>query len=100
MADSPVACSLEGPRMKTRRDEWRDLLVPNLIERAFIPGGIRLVLRAAPGVASELERLIALERSCCAWIDWKVGEGEVLRVEATADQEEGMVLLRDWFQGP
>lgn len=99
MQGIPVACSLDGLGMKTRSDEWRELIVPNVVDRRVIPSGAGFSLRTSPDVHEELKRLVALESSCCAWIDWTVDAGEVLRVEATAEQEQGVALLRDWF-GP
>ncbi|MFN2388957.1 MAG: hypothetical protein ABR575_05050 [Actinomycetota bacterium] len=95
--DPQVACSLGGQSMKTRTDEWRQLLTANIVETLAIPGGVRLSLRSSPAVVHELDRLIALESSCCAWIDWRVDDGPRLQVDATAEQEEGAALLRDWF---
>lgn len=99
MSEIPIACALGPQTMKTRRDEWRSFLVPNVVDRAPIPAGVRLVLRPSPGARNKLERLIALENSCCAWINWIVREGSLLEVDATTDDEAGVMVLRDWF-GP
>jgi hypothetical protein len=42
-----------------------------------------------PGVRDELERLIAAERDCCAFLGWEVAfsEGE-LHVHITGDPDE------------
>ena len=97
MTEIPIACTLGSGDMKSRGDEWRSLLAPNLVDRSLIPGGVRMVLKPSPGTKEELDRLIALEGSCCAWIRWKVSEGSVLEVDATAEQEQGVAQLRDWF---
>ena len=97
--DIPIACSLDADTQKARGNEWRRLLQANLIERGTIPGGVRMVLRSAPGVAAELRRLIALENGCCAWINWDLEEGNRLRVSATAHQEQGRKQLEAWYLG-
>lgn len=97
MTHIPVACSLDANAMKTRSDDWRTLLAPNLIERVPIAGGVRMILRNSPEAVAELHRLIALENSCCAWINWTVEEGGHLRVDATTDQNQGTELLEAWF---
>lgn len=97
MSEIPIACSLGSQGMKTRGEEWRSVVVPNVVNRAAIPGGVRLVLRASAATRDELERLIALENSCCAWINWTVREGSMLEVDATTDREGGATLLREWF---
>jgi hypothetical protein len=98
MAEIPVACSLGVHDMRPREEEWRSLLVPIVVERSEIPGGVRLVLERSSGTKQELERLIALEKSCCAWIGWGLREASsVLVLEATAESGEGEAVLRDWF---
>lgn len=99
MKEIPIACSLGSDGMRTRRDEWRSLLAPNLVDRSVIEGGVRLVLTRSSNAKAELERLIALESSCCAWIDWTVREDALIEVDATAEKDEGVALLRQWF-GP
>lgn len=97
MTEIPIACSLGPNGQRSRGDEWRDLLVPNLLDSQSIPGGIRLVLRATPGVRSELDRLIDLENSCCTWINWGVEQTDVIHVDVTAEQEAGSQKPREWF---
>ena len=99
MTDGPIACSLDVYGKATRAEEWRDLLGRDVMERAIIPGGIRLVVPVSGKVSAQLKRLIAFERSCCPWISWTVDEGASLRVDATAGRPEGVILLREWF-GP
>lgn len=98
--DIPVACGLGVAGMKTRVEEWQDLIAGNLVQSQAIPGGLRLVLRPSAVTNAELRRLVALENSCCAWIDWSIDEGAMLQVEATTTQEQGVTLLREWFSPP
>ena len=97
MTRIPVACSLDVAGMTTTGLAWRKLLTTSLIQRAEIPGGVRMVLKKSPQTEAELRRLIELEKSCCAWIHWTLEEGAGIRVDATADQEEGAQLLAEWF---
>ena len=99
MSDGPIACLLDAYGKTTRAEEWQDLLGRDDMERAIIPGGIRLVAPSSGEVSAQLKRLIAFERSCCPWIRWTVDEGASLRVDATARRPEGVILLREWF-GP
>lgn len=57
-----------------------------LVKRHRVPGGIRL--SPAPGAADALTELIDLERECCAWINFLVGEGSVVTLTAPGDGEE------------
>ena len=99
MAETPVTCTLGSQGMRTREEEWRSLLTPNVVDRCVIANGARLVLKSSPGTKEELERLIALESTCCAWIDWDVREESPssLTVDATTKREESVALLREWF---
>jgi hypothetical protein len=56
-----------------------------LVRREPVPGGIRL--SPAPGAAAALIELIDLERECCAWIHFDVGESSVVTLTADADGE-------------
>jgi hypothetical protein len=97
LSEIPISCSLDPDTQKSRGDDWRKVLAPNLIERVAIPGGVRMILRSSPQTSAELRRLIALENSCCAWIKWAVEEADLLRVDATTDREDGADLLEEWF---
>lgn len=65
-----------------------------LVERDLVPGGIRL--RAAPGAVAALIELIDLERECCAWINFEVGDGSVVTLTADGD---GEAVLAGMFEG-
>jgi hypothetical protein len=56
-----------------------------LVAREPVPGGIRL--RPEPGAAAALIELIDLERECCAWIDFEVGEDSAVTLTAEGDGE-------------
>lgn len=56
-----------------------------LVERQLVAGGIRL--SPAPGAAAALVDLIDLERECCAWIKFHVGDGSVVTLTAPGDGE-------------
>lgn len=99
MGETPIACTMDSRDMRTRQEEWRSLLVSIVIDRSLVAGGVQLVIKNSADTKQELERLIALERSCCAWIHWQVRgkPPSLLLVEATAEQKEGEALLREWF---
>jgi hypothetical protein len=89
----PIACTLSSSDLADREGAWRKLLGSGLVERDQVPGGIRL--RPEPGAADALIQLIDLERECCAWIKFEVGDGSV--VTLTADRE-GEVVLTEMFK--
>jgi hypothetical protein len=60
-----------------------------------VPGGIRL--SPAPCAAAALIELIDLERECCAWIQFEVGEGTVVTLTA---EGEGAAVLAGMLEAP
>jgi hypothetical protein len=86
MADTPpIACTLSAADLEDREGAWRKLMASGLIERDFVPRGIRL--SPAPGAAAALIDLVNLERDCCAWIHFDVGDGSVVTLTADGDGE-------------
>jgi len=86
MAETPpIACALSTSELEDREGAWKKLLHSGLVERDLVPGGIRL--RPAPGAATALIDLIALERECCAWIQFDVGDGSFVTLTAEGDGE-------------
>jgi hypothetical protein len=86
MAETPpIACTLSSSELNDREGAWKKLLGSGLVERDLVPGGIRF--RAATGAATALIDLIDLERACCPWIQFDVGDGSVVTMTAEGDGE-------------
>jgi hypothetical protein len=97
----PIACSLAASAARDRTGEWRDLLDRALIRRSSAPGGVRIELRALPGVRRELERLIAAERECCPFMTMSLDATDqaAFVVVLTAPQL-GVAILDRLFGAP
>ncbi len=94
MADTPpIACTLSAADLQDREGAWRKLMSSGLVGRQVVPGGIRLT--PAPGAAAALIDLIDLERDCCAWIQFKVGNRSVVTLTAHGD---GEAVLAEMFK--
>ena len=79
-----LACSLTDGELSQRRDEWRALEAA-LVDRSERDGVVETAYRASPEVRERLERLLALERQCCAGARWDLREdGALLRMSITA----------------
>jgi hypothetical protein len=86
MAETPpIACTLSSSELNDREGAWKKLLGSGLVERDLVPGGIRL--RPSTGAATALIDLIDLERECCPWIQFDVGDGSVVTMTAEGDGE-------------
>ena len=94
----PVACSLNQTNLADRAARWQALAARALRQAAPTQDGVRLVFAPGPGVADELEALVALERECCAFAAWSVhaAPGE-LTLDVTADAEEAVTAVRSLF---
>src|SRR5712691_342410 len=96
MAETPpIACTLSASDLKDRQGAWNKLMGSGLVARELVPGGIRC--SPAPGAVAALIELIDLERECCAWIQFEVGDGSVVTLTAEA---EGAAVLAGMFVYP
>ncbi len=69
----PVACSLTGAEVNSRRDR----LLPGLAARAvgtiLTADGCELVFEPAPGILADIAAVIDAERQCCRFLRFDVG---------------------------
>jgi hypothetical protein len=65
MRDLPIACTLDAPALEERLAEIRAVGRDALI--AAEPGGV-LRFRATPDTRRRLERIVAAEAECCAFL--------------------------------
>jgi len=93
MAETPpIVCTLSASDLQDRQSAWNKLMGSGLVARDVVPGGIRL--SPAPDAAAALLQLIDLERECCAWIQFEVGDGSVVTLTAEGD---GAAVLGGMF---
>jgi hypothetical protein len=98
MRELPViACSLSPTDLAERRARWAALTERWLLERALVPGGVRLAFHADDGTESELRALAALERECCGFASFRVtsSRGRVT-LDVTAEGD-GVAAVRGIF---
>jgi hypothetical protein len=97
---APVACSLEREDLANRHERWRTLQARGAVTTARTADGLRLTFGADPGLAEELEELVALERECCAFADWSVTtRSEDVVLDVTAHNELGVAAVQAMFGG-
>lgn len=84
-----IACSLTGPGMDDRADEWRRALAGAQSEK--IPGGIVLTVPAER--AATVADLAVAEQQCCPFFDFRVHlNGSVLHLEVRAPADAAELL--------
>lgn len=87
----PIACSLESNELRARKSDWAAVLRRGFAGRTVTPTGVRLRFDPDESVEHDLERLVELERDCCAFADWRLSreaDGLVLDVSAEGDGAE------------
>jgi hypothetical protein len=94
----PVACSLGRADLAQRTQRWDDLAARALSRMSRTPHGLQLVFGAGPGVADELQALVALERDCCGFATWSVrAGGGQLTLEISGDGEQAVTAVQSLF---
>ena len=94
--DVPIACSLSAVDLGEREDEWRALLDAALVGGERIPSGVRITVQ--PSDSAESQRLVELDRACCAWMQFDFDAPETVAITAPspgADVLAAMFLDRD-----
>jgi hypothetical protein len=98
VTDLPIACSLSGREAELRRLEWQGLISDALRSQAETPTGMMLAFAASTDVERRLERLVELERQCCAFARWTIAHQSdevVLRIDG---QGEGTAAVQELFR--
>jgi len=91
----PVACTLGITDGAAQLQRWRQLNDWALVRRVREPEELLLVYRADDETSAELESLVAVETTCCAFLDWQVeaSAGDLrLRVRGSAAELDTLDL--------
>jgi hypothetical protein len=89
----PVACTLGPADGGQRLADWRHVTEVAGAGRDIATGKVTLRFHDLPGIASELERLVAGERECCAFLGWQlVHAGNEWHVDITGTDENLQAL--------
>ena len=95
---TPIACTLGPAAMPARLADIRRLGERHL--RSWWIEGRTLHLAYAPEAAAEVERIVALERDCCAFLAFAVEAREggcEVRITAPAGEGAGALVLLEQF---
>ena len=92
MTDQPIACTLPAGEVPVRLALIDDLVAGALLDRAPVPGGIRLRFRSE--AEDRVRELVDLEARCCAFLDFTVGrDGDVVTVDVIGPWRAAMRQL-------
>ncbi|MDW3217769.1 MAG: hypothetical protein R8F63_04075 [Acidimicrobiales bacterium] len=88
----PVTCTLTTKELAGRTLEWGDL-GPRALDRTELENGVRTTYPLA--MAGPIERLATAERACCgSWLDIEVRLDDVLTLELTTSNPDGLAIIR------
>src|SRR5690242_21316911 len=96
----PAACTLTPQRFAARMELIDALAADGLIDRADIPHGVRVRLRATPEIERRTRDVVAAEHACCAFLDFALSrEPDALVLEITGPDEAGPMIARFFDTG-
>jgi hypothetical protein len=91
----PTACTLGATDGAAQLQRWRELNDRALVRRVRDAGELLLVYRGDDATMAELQSLVDVETTCCAFLDWQVEELEDdlrLHVRGTAAELDTLDL--------
>ena len=73
---APIACTLDGPDRATRGRQWAALRERASLGEHRTETTLTTIWRRDAGVQAEVERLVAAERECCAFLSFELTVGD------------------------
>jgi hypothetical protein len=97
-AELPLACSLSAEHARERAERWRQLGQRWLLARERVEEGVRMRFASSGTLIDELRELVALERECCPFLDFRLSsERQEILLEVCGDEQAQPVI--DLFAG-
>ena len=99
LAQTPVACSLSTAAQPARLGKWKELLAL-AVDRAPLPGRMRLRFPPDPAVAARMGDLAVREQACCSFFIFTLHlapDAVTLDVQAP---EDALAVLSEMFEIP
>lgn len=100
--EPPIACSLSATELPVRKAEMAELGRDALVEAHVEGTHAELRFTAGTGVRERVERIVAAESRCCAFLTLRVDDApdEVrLTIDAPQDAEPVLAELVEAFRG-
>ncbi|WP_428408420.1 hypothetical protein [Hyphococcus sp.] len=94
---NPVACSLSTAEQRKEIAKFNAELAPHVLKREKLEDGARILFEASPGVKGSLERLVEIDKSCCAFLTHEVESHAGVHILTVRSHGEGIVLAQDFM---
>ena len=95
---TPVACTLPPASQRAEIKRFRAELAPYILKRERLKDGARLTFTAAPGLRAKIERLVALDRNCCTFLNHQVESDDEIIVLRVKSEGSGIPLAQDFLE--
>ncbi|GEM_PF-2178732 len=95
--DPVDVCNLSRAELDERIAWVRGELMPHVVGRVRIPGGVALEIRNESGLEATVDHWLELERSCCGPLSWErraTSEPSRVRVEIGGVNPDGPMFAR------
>lgn len=99
-SELPLSCTLDASDGPSRLQRWQNLHLVAIPVAQLTSGELEVRYQAGPGVLAELQKLVASERVCFAFVSWAVTEENgqpVLRVTAPPDSPQDIEPIAVMF---
>lgn len=90
----PIVCTLSSGEFESREAEWRAALERGMNDCRETPRGFELSIARDEQVLTEINRLAALESSCCTWLDITVTDTDPIVLTMTSQTPGGKDVIR------
>ncbi|MBL4766542.1 MAG: hypothetical protein JKY94_02315 [Rhodobacteraceae bacterium] len=94
---TPVACTLttNEQRMETKR--YKTELTPHVLKRERLADGARLTFTAVPGMRENIERLVEMDKGCCAFLEHQIESDSQTVTLTVRGQGQGIALAQEFL---
>lgn len=94
---APVACALTPASQRVEIKRFRAELAPHVLKRERLEDGARLTFTAAPGLRAKIDRLVELDRDCCAFLDHQVESDDKIIALTIKSEGPGIPLAQNFL---
>lgn len=95
---TPVACTLTTGEQRLQTKRYKTELAPHVLKRERLTDGAHLTFAAVPGVRENIDRLVEMDKGCCAFLEHQV-ESDMQTVTLTVrSQGQGISLAQEFLK--
>jgi len=91
----PIACTLSATDLRGRGEELRALGGDGLVDATEEPGRAVLRFRPDPSIRERVERVVAAESECCAFLEFALVHGDDATVLTISAPNGGAEIVHE-----